>query len=129
MEHIPETAEQKDVFFRYLACMERFSKQTKVYMKLSGAFSEIGDQDPSSPWPKEKIVEQMRPWLDVLFRFFPAERIMFGSDWPVCNLRGPGDLSWKSWRDVVELILDNYAVSEEGRKRIWQGTAIEAYRL
>ena len=55
---------------------------------------------------------------------------MFGSDWPVCNLIGPGnDISWGLWRDVVELILEEYSITKEGKDRIWHGTAIEAYGL
>lgn len=55
---------------------------------------------------------------------------MFGSDWPVCNVRGPGDQkSWNLWRAVVELALDRYKLSDEARDRIWYGTAVEAYHL
>jgi len=107
--------------------MERFSKESKLYIKLSGAFSELDTQVLTLP--KEKIVENMRPWLDVIFSVFPPERIMFGSDWPISTMSGLGDKAWKTWHDVVELVLEVYKVSEDGKARIWHGTAIEAYRL
>lgn len=106
------------------------SKLTGVYMKLSGAFSELGDQEPAHPWSTEYIVERMTPWLDVIFRLFPPSRIMFGSDWPVCCVRGPGDaLSWESWKDVVSSVLEKYRLTDEEKDRVWYGTAVEAYGL
>jgi L-rhamnono-1,4-lactonase len=55
---------------------------------------------------------------------------MFGSDWPVCNVRGPGnELSWVHWRRVVEAILEHYNLSGEEKQRFWSETAVEAYRL
>ena len=57
---------------------------------------------------------------------------MFGSDWPVCNVKGPvSDDSWVAWEDVVKTLLEDqaYVLSGEDKDRIWQGTAREAYRL
>lgn len=131
MEHSPpRTPEEVDAFRRWTACMERFASFDTVYMKLSGGFSEIGDQEPEDPWPIEDIVERMEPWLNVVFRCFPPNRIMFGSNWPVDNVRGPGDkLSWKNWQAVVEHVLDRYQLSDEDKDRVWYRTAEEAYRL
>jgi len=131
MEHSPpETEEQRDAFRRWAACMERFAEWDNVYMKLSGGFSEIENQDPKNPWPVEDVVKRMEPWLDVVFRCFPPKRIMFGSNWPVDNVRGPGDeLSWKNWCVVVEQVLDKYNLSDQDKNRVWYGTAVEAYRL
>lgn len=130
LEQHPTTPEQIDAFNRWSAAIERAGKSPHNYMKLSGAFSEIADQDPSAPWTPEQVLERMKPWLDRLFQFFPPERIMFGSDWPVCNVRGPGpQLAWKSWEAAVEKILDTYGLTEEQKDRVWYGTAVEAYRL
>jgi L-rhamnono-1,4-lactonase len=55
---------------------------------------------------------------------------MFGSDWPVCNVRGPGDAkAWKHWRAVVEALLKEQGLSDQEKDRIWYGTAEEAYKL
>ena len=106
------------------------SKQEKVYMKLSGAFSELADQDPSNPLDVDMIVTRMEPWIDHVFREFGPWRVMFGSDWPVCNVRGPGDeKSWGLWVEVVARILDSRKLSDMEKNRVWHGTAIEAYRL
>lgn len=99
-------------------------------MKLSGAFSEIADQDPGDPLSVADVLDRMRPWLDHVFDAFGPWRIMFGSDWPVCNVRGPGDVkSWSLWVQVVDQILLERNLSEVERNRVWYGTAIEAYKL
>jgi L-rhamnono-1,4-lactonase len=61
---------------------------------------------------------------------FTPQRIMFGSDWPVCNVRGPGDeKSWHHWRNVVGEVLRRANLSDSEKDRIWFGTAMEAYRI
>lgn len=101
-----------------------------MYMKLSGAFSEIVDRATDFPMTVDDIVKRMQPWLDHVFIEFGPGRIMFGSDWLVCNVRGPGDAkSWSLWVEVVDQIMRMRNLSELEKNRIWHGTAIEAYRL
>lgn len=101
-------------------------------MKLSGLFSEMQNQNPESSGrilPATEIADLVRPWVKHIFACFGPTRIMFGSDWPVCDLKGPGKESWLHWQEVVELILQELKLTPEERDRIWFGTAVEAYRL
>ena len=52
-----------------------------VYCKLSGLVTE-------ADWHHWKP-EDLTPYLDVAFEAFGAERLMFGSDWPVCLSASP----------------------------------------
>lgn len=98
-------------------------------MKLSGAFSELGT-DRLSTSSAATIADRMKPWLDHVFECFQPDRIMFGSDWPVCNVRGPAtEDSWTVWKDVVQTVLDQRGLSSEEQEMIWSGTALTAYRL
>ncbi|KAK3710438.1 L-rhamnono-gamma-lactonase [Vermiconidia calcicola] len=100
----------------------------KTFIKLSGAFSEL----PPGLREIDNIVIHLRPWVAHVLKCFGPRRIMFGSDWPVCNLNGPRKQdSWAAWKDVVKLLLDDeeHGLSEVGKDRIWQGTARDAYRL
>jgi L-rhamnono-1,4-lactonase len=73
-------------------------------------------------------VNHVKPWVDVIFSAFGPDRIMFGSDWPVCNMNGPGpDLSWNHWHDVVEALLDSLQLSDEAKAMVWGGTAAKVY--
>jgi predicted TIM-barrel fold metal-dependent hydrolase len=63
---------------------------------------------------------------------FPR-RVMFGSDWPVCNVGGPkGDEgNWGFWRDVVQAFVDESGEDgrDEVRESVWWRAAKEAYRV
>ncbi|KAF2140078.1 uncharacterized protein K452DRAFT_274763 [Aplosporella prunicola CBS 121167] len=128
LEQLPTTPAQLDTFERWTRSLQRAARSPHVYMKLSGAFSELPPQPSDAPWPAAAVVERMCPWLDVLFATFRPARIMFGSDWPVCNVRGPGDArAWPCWRDVVVEMLSVYGLDAEARDRVWFRTAVEAY--
>ena len=60
-----------------------------VCCKLSGLITE-------ADWNSWRH-ENFRPYLDAAFEAFGSERLMFGSDWPVCLLAG-------SYQEVVGLI-------------------------
>jgi L-rhamnono-1,4-lactonase len=130
MEQSLDSDEGRIKFEQWKSSMERFAKDQHVFMKLSGAFSEIGDQDPADPWTVDAITNRISPWVQHIITVFTPQRIMFGSDWPVCNVRGPGDyLSWNLWRSVVDEIMRRAELSDSEQDRIWFGTAIEVYRI
>lgn len=67
-----------DTWSRGIAALARGKN---VYCKLSGMVTEAD----WSRWTSDDL----RPYIDVIFDWFPPERIMFGSDWPVCTLAAP----------------------------------------
>jgi L-fuconolactonase len=69
--------------------LQALGRCDNCYCKLSGLVTEA-DWVHWSP-------DDLRPYLDVVFNAFPAERLMFGSDWPVCLLAAP-------YARVVEII-------------------------
>jgi L-fuconolactonase len=54
------------------------AENSNVYCKLSGLVTE-------ADW-KKWCSADFEPYLDVVFEAFGLDRIMFGSDWPVCLL-------------------------------------------
>lgn len=115
-------------------------------MKLSGAFSEMA---PSSldlrTASAHDIFDAISPWLAVIVAAFGPERLMFGSDWPVCTIgvdnykddkENPDDDdeddnggAWDKWRKVVERLCFMSSFSEEETKMIFWGTAKKAYSI
>lgn len=67
--------------------------------------------------------EDFTPYLDVVFNAFGANRVMYGSDWPVCNLAG-------GYEGVLKVI-ENYIghLSKNEQELFWDKNAIEFYRL
>lgn len=99
-------------------------------MKLSGAFSELFPLTSDSEPDISEITNRLQPWTDVVFDAFGAERIMFGSDWPVCNIGGGGNsVSWNRWIRVVESILEKKGLTEEQKQGVWGQVAVKAYGL
>ncbi len=61
--------------------IERLAAIPNVFCKLSGMVTEADWKH----WKPEHIV----PFLDVAFELFGADRLMIGSDWPVCLVAAP----------------------------------------
>ena len=108
---------------RYTAALQALQSDTNVYMKLSGAFNEFASATPSDV---DTLVADLKPYLEVVFSCFKG-RVMFGSDWPVCNVGGPRgeEGNWGLWRDVVERVVG------EGKERegVWCEVGCEAYGI
>jgi predicted TIM-barrel fold metal-dependent hydrolase len=95
-------------------------------MKLSGAFNEF-DATPSIT---KDIVAALQPFLDNVFQNFP-KRVMFGSDWPVCNVGGPrgDDGNWKYWVEIVDQAMTERGFTEEERDAVWWQVGVKAYEV
>jgi L-fuconolactonase len=91
------------------------ARRDHVYCKLSGLPFE-GDW---AAW----TLDDIRPYAEVALASFGPDRLMFGSDWPVCLLA----TSYRRWVGTVETLLAPLAPAE--RASIWDGTARRAYRL
>lgn len=117
-------------FEEWRDAVSRIAAHESTYIKLSGAFSELPDAVLRSSMVE--MAACIKPWIEHVLSVFGPRRIMFGSDWPVCNVRGPrGEESWSVWREVVQIALGDpeLGLSEEERDWIWYGTAVEAYRI
>ena len=91
------------------------AQNKNVYCKASGLVTEAN-------WLHWKP-DDMRPYLDVAFEAFGPERMMFGSDWPVCLLAA-------SYRKVKELISSYVEVhAPQQKESIFGGNAIQFYGL
>jgi L-rhamnono-1,4-lactonase len=119
----PEFLEWKDL-------ITKMAQAPKTFMKLSGVFSELPPLETQSEVEIAAIVECIQPWTDAVFDAFGAERVMFGSDWPVCNVGGGGnDVSWGRWRSTVEQLLEKRGLSEEQKGGVWGKVALRAYGI
>jgi L-fuconolactonase len=95
--------------------MSELASYPNVWCKVSGLVTEAD----WSRWRPEDI----HPYLDVVFEAFGSDRLIFGSDWPVCLLAA-------SYERVVQLI-DDYAacLSVDERDKLFGGNALRFYGL
>ncbi|KAF3036371.1 hypothetical protein E8E11_005018 [Didymella keratinophila] len=109
----------------WLDAISKLGPDQNVFMKLSGAFNEFEKDTPSS---SAGIVKSLTPITSKVLDAF-GERVMFGSDWPVCNVGGPaGEKSnWGLWVESVESLLEEAYIAEEKRELIWWKAGSKAY--
>jgi predicted TIM-barrel fold metal-dependent hydrolase len=113
---------------RYINALRRLAPDPNIFIKLSGALNEFSP-DPT-PSALDAMLDRLRPFLKTVHVYFP-DRIMFGSDWPVCNVGGPrGEAgNWGFWREVVSRVLEEWEDSEEVTEGVWWRTGERAYGI
>jgi L-fuconolactonase len=84
--------------------MRELAAGPNVFCKVSGLVTE-------ADWSHWRA-EDFKPYLDVVFEAFGPDRLIFGSDWPVCLIAG-------TYRQVKQLIEDFLAqrITSEGEKQ------------
>ena len=101
--------------FRFWADgMARLAGETNACCKLSGIVTE---SDRS--W----TVDMLRPYISHVLDVFGPDRVMWGSDWPVCRL----ETTYEDWHRVARALTEG--LGPEAMARIFAGTATEFYRL
>jgi L-fuconolactonase len=96
-------------------CVRRLAALPNVHCKLSGMITE-------ADWQRWQPSD-LKPYLDVVFDCFGADRLMFGSDWPVCLLAG-------SYRQVKDIIADYVeTLSQSDKDKIFGLNASRFYGL
>ncbi len=111
---IRDHARGPEVFGRWADGMSRLAEQTRACCKLSGLVTEAAEG-----W----TLDDLKPYADHVLSAFGAERVMWGSDWPVCRLRA----SYDDWRAAAEALTAH--LGEDACARIFGGTAVRFYRL
>jgi L-fuconolactonase len=68
-------------------------------------------------------VADLRPYAAHVLESFTPDRVMFGSDWPVCELAATYDRVY----DTARVLTADLTTSEQ--REIFSGTACRAYPL
>ncbi|MES2239225.1 MAG: amidohydrolase family protein [Bacteroidota bacterium] len=106
----------KDRFYDgWAAAMKAISEYPNVYCKLSGMTTEA-DYNSWTP-------EQIEPYMQLVLEAFGANRILFGSDWPVCLVAG-------NYTKTKELVTNFIAkLSSDEQAAIMGANAMQFYNL
>ena len=95
--------------------IRELAQYPNVYCKLSGLVTEADWQN----WTPEQIT----PYLDVAFDSFGTERLMIGSDWPVCTVAA----NYTRTMDVIKNYLNRF--NDEVKAAILGGNAARFWKL
>ena len=115
IDHLAKPEIKAKKIVPWAAQMKEIAQNKNVFCKVSGMVTE-------ADWHQWKP-EDFKLYLDVVFEAFGVERLMFGSDWPVCLLAS----SYAKVKQVMEEYVDRHAAEHKGK--IFGGNAIRFYGL
>ncbi len=98
----------------WYAGMEEIARDTAVWCKVSGLLTEAGP-DPTT--------ERIRPVVTFAIEHFGTDRLMWGSDWPVCTLAASYEETFRTVTGALGSLADG------DRAAIMGGNAVRFYRL
>lgn len=115
IDHLAKPSIRQGQSDAWAANMKKMADFPNVNVKLSGMVTE-------SEWDRWKKTD-FEPYLVTCLRYFGAERLMIGSDWPVCLLSA-------EYEDVIGIV-EEFAsqLSQSEYDAIMGKTAMSFYRL
>jgi L-fuconolactonase len=115
IDHIAKPRIAEQVFEPWAYDMARAAEIPGIHVKLSGMITEA--RIPG--W----TAEDLKPYVKHVMSLFPPERLMYGSDWPVCLLAG-------SYKATLAAFTQSIGAQPEAvRNEILGGTAVRFYGL
>lgn len=95
--------------------LRELANRPNIYCKVSGMATEAN-------W-RTWTVEDLRPYFEVALESFGPERLIAGSDWPVCTVATDYTRWWQTLRELVS------ALSSNEQSGILGGNAMRVYNL
>ncbi|WP_195763884.1 amidohydrolase family protein [Pseudoduganella rivuli] len=99
IDHLAKPAMQEEPAAQWLNDMDRLAALPNVHCKLSGMVTEAGPG-----W----TTGQLRPYAHHVLDVFGAERVMWGSDWPVIRLAA----DYGAWVKASDVLLAHLAPAQ-----------------
>ncbi|HEU4483859.1 MAG TPA: amidohydrolase family protein [Povalibacter sp.] len=117
LDHLGKPAIRKRDHATWRRSLEPIAAMPHVMCKVSGLVTEAIDATGQFD------AMELRPYLDSALELFGPQRLMFGSDWPVCLLATP----YARVASIVESWAAQLSVDE--REALWGGNAQRTYRV
>ncbi len=115
LDHIAKPYIKDNVITGWDTDIAALGKFENVYCKLSGMVTEAKWNN----WTEADF----HPYMDAVVNAFGTDRLMFGSDWPVCTVSG-------SYAQVCNIVKNYFSqFSQAEQDKIWGENAIKFYSL
>jgi L-fuconolactonase len=111
LDHLGKPPLERRIQSEWKAAIAAIARLPNVVAKVSGLVTE------ASAWNADLV----RPYIDHAAHCFGWERLMFGSDWPICDLAG----GYRRWLDFTAEACNS---DRGGEAHFFSGTADRIYR-
>ncbi len=115
MDHIAKPLIAKNELLPWRENIHKLAQFNNVFCKMSGMITEADFTN----WTEN----QLQPYFDTVIEAFGSDRLMFGSDWPVCLV----GVEYKQWFELVKKQVSKLSTDEQNS--ILGKNAIKAYKL
>jgi L-fuconolactonase len=115
IDHLAKPPIQAKEWEPWASLLKRAAEYPQVYAKVSGL-------NTAADWANWSA-DDLKPYIDHALDCFGANRLMFGSDWPVADLAGDYNKVWTETKRAI----DSYSVEEQNA--ILGETAVSFYKL
>ena len=105
---------KQEEFIHWKKGMSKLSRLDNVYCKFSGMVTEASEN-----WDEQDL----KPYSDEILNLFTDKKIMWGSDWPVCNLR----TNYLGWYNAAINLTNELSLAE--KQNIFYNNSINFYKL
>jgi L-fuconolactonase len=104
------------------AQIEPWATQLKTLAGLPNVSCKISGLTTEADWQHWRV-EDLKPYFEVALEAFGEERVLFGGDWPVCNLA----TDYGRWVETVVQLSES--LTESGQRKLFQTNAERIYRI
>ena len=115
IDHMAKPPVARNEIKEWSEALKPVASYPNVHCKLSGLVTEAN----WSSWQ----TNDLRPYVDYALEFFGADRMMFGSDYPVCLLAASYDIVLESFQELLK------GLGDSDRDKIFSKNAARFYRL
>jgi L-fuconolactonase len=115
IDHLAKPFIKDQLIDQWKKDIQRISHHANVFCKISGMVTEADWRN----WKPEDFIS----YLDAVFESFGVDRVMYGSDWPVCLLAA----SYEEQLSVIKDYLKPF--SESDQKKVMATNAQKFYNL
>ena len=115
LDHIGKPGIKAGLFDPWRQHINELASMPNVVCKISGVTTEADHKN----WTRE----QLKPYIAHTIEAFGFDRVMYGSDWHVCELAG----TYPEWVEIVDWVVEG--CTPEERRKLFRDNAARAYRL
>jgi L-fuconolactonase len=115
LDHCAKPAIRDDAYDVWARDLERLASSERVSCKISGLLTEAREDQRSA--------DGLARWIERVRDCFGAERLLYGSDWPVSTLGGGA----ARWRSIVDAVVAGWPGAQ--REALCGGNASRIYGL